>query len=119
MPFGLTNSPAAFQRFMNDVFSDLLDILVLIYLDDILVYLDNLDQHREHVRDILQQLQKNHLYARADKCFFHVDTVEYLRYILLPNGFTMAEDKVKVIQDWPEPKMCNPSSDSQISIDIL
>ena len=45
MPFGLTNSPAVFQRFMNDVFSDLLDILVLIYLDDILVYSDNLDQY--------------------------------------------------------------------------
>src|SRR3979490_1648899 len=104
MPFSLTNSPAVFQHFMNDVFSDLLDISVLIYLDDILVYSDNLDQHREHVRDVLQWLRKNHLYARTDKCFFHVDTVESLGYILSPNGLTMAEDKVKVIQDWLEPR---------------
>src|SRR3979490_2986168 len=104
MPFGLTTSPGAFQRVINDVFSDLLDISVLIYLDDILVYSDNLDQHREHVRDILQRLRKNHMYAHTDKCFFHVDTVEYLGYILSPNGLTMAEDKVKVIQDWPEPR---------------
>src|SRR3979490_2843698 len=104
MPFGLTTSPGAFQRVINDVFSDLLDISVLIYLDDILVYSDNLDQHREHVRDILQWLWKNHLYACADKCFFHIDTIEYLRYILSPNSLTMTEDKVKVIQDWPEPR---------------
>src|SRR3979490_384362 len=70
MPFGLTNSPTVFQHFMNDVFSALLAILVLIYLDDILVYSDNLDQHREHVRDVLQCLRKNHLYACTDKCFF-------------------------------------------------
>jgi len=104
MPFRLTNSPAAFQRMMNEIFSDLLDLSVLVYLDDILVYSDTLDEHRDHVREVLRQLQKNHLYAQADKCFFHVDTVKYLGYILSPNGLTMADDKVKVIQDWPEPR---------------
>ena len=67
-------------------------------------YSDNLDQHQGHVQDVLQWLRKNHLYAFMDKCFFHMDTVEYLRYILSLNSLTMAEDKVKVIQDWPEPR---------------
>ena len=49
MPFGLTNAPAAFQRFMNDIFSDMLDIHVIIYLDDILVYSDNPKEHKKHV----------------------------------------------------------------------
>ena len=103
MPFGLTNSLAAFQRMMNEIFLDLLDLSVLVYLDDILIYSDTLNEHRDHVREVLRRLRKNHLYACADKCFFHVDTVEYLGYILSPNGLTMADNKVKVIQDWPEP----------------
>ena len=53
MPFGLTNAPAAFQRFMNDIFSDMLDVCFLVYLDDILIYSDNMEQHREHVREVL------------------------------------------------------------------
>jgi hypothetical protein len=54
IPFGLTNAPSAFQRFMNDVFADLLDICVLVYLDDILIYSDNPEEHRAHVREVLR-----------------------------------------------------------------
>ena len=53
MPFGLTNAPAVFQRFMNDIFSDMLDVCVLVYLDDILIYSDNMEQHHEHVHEVL------------------------------------------------------------------
>ena len=53
MPFRLTNAPAAFQRFMNDIFSDLLDVLIIIYLDNILVYSDDPTQHKEHVHEVL------------------------------------------------------------------
>jgi Reverse transcriptase (RNA-dependent DNA polymerase) len=53
MPFGLTNAPAAFQRFMNDIFADLLDVCVLVYLDDILIYSDNKEQHQTQVREVL------------------------------------------------------------------
>ncbi|KAF7770963.1 hypothetical protein Agabi119p4_6937 [Agaricus bisporus var. burnettii] len=104
MPFGLTNAPAAFQRFMNDIFQDLLDVCATIYLDDILIYSDNPLQHRKHVREVLRRLREHGLYARADKCEFNSESVEYLGYILSPGGLTMSSDKVKTIQDWPEPR---------------
>ena len=104
MPFGLSNAPAAFQRFMNEVFADLLDVCVVVYLDDILIYSDNPDDHRAHVREVLRRLRKHHLYARADKCEFHAESVEYLGYILSREGLTMAESKIKAILDWPEPR---------------
>ena len=104
MPFGLTNAPAAFQRFMNDIFSDLLDVCVVIYLDDILIYSNNMSEHHRHVKKVLKCLYKAGLYAKADKCKFHSESVEYLGYILSPSGLTMSNDKIKIIQDWPEPK---------------
>ena len=104
MPFGLSNAPAAFQRFVNEVFADLLDVCVVVYLDDILIYSDNPDEHRAHVREVLRRLRKHHLYARADKCEFHAESVEYLGYILSREGLTMAESKIKAILDWPEPR---------------
>jgi len=104
MLFGLTNAPAAFQRFMNDIFSDLLDVCVMIYLDDILIYSNNMSEHYWHVKEVLKHLRKTGLYAKAEKCEFHSESVEYLGYILSPSGLTMSDDKVKIIQDWPEPK---------------
>src|SRR5882762_2720090 len=101
MPFGLTNSPAAFQRFMNDIFADMLDVCVIVYLDDILIYSDNIEQHREHVREVLRH---NGLFAGINKCTFHADSVEYLGYILSPTGLSMDPAKVQTIQDWPEPR---------------
>jgi len=56
MPFGLSNAPSAFQRFINDIFSDVLDIFVVIYLDDILIYSDNMDDHKKHVKEVLKRL---------------------------------------------------------------
>ena len=61
MPFGLTNAPAAFQRFMNDIFSDLLNVHAIIYLDDILIYSDNPTKHTKHVCEVLCHLQKHGL----------------------------------------------------------
>ena len=56
MPFRLTNALASFQRFMNDIFADLLDVCVIIYLDDILIYSDNLAEHKKHVQEVLKRL---------------------------------------------------------------
>jgi hypothetical protein len=103
MPFGLTNAPAAFQRFVNTIFADLLDVCVVVYLDDILTYSEDPESHEEHVREVLRRLRKHGLYANPKKCEFHTETTEYLGYILSPNRLSMSSDKIKAIQDWPEP----------------
>jgi Reverse transcriptase (RNA-dependent DNA polymerase) len=68
MPFGLTNGPVVFQCFMNDVFGDMLDVCVIVYINDILIYSNNLSQHREHIREVLQRLRLHSLYVKANKC---------------------------------------------------
>jgi len=104
MPFGLTNALMAFQRFMNDILSDLLDVCVMIYLDDILIYSNNMSEHHQHVKEVLKHLRKAGFYAKAEKCEFYSKSVEYLGYILSPSGLTMSDNKIKIIQDWLKPK---------------
>jgi len=89
---------------MNNIFFDLLDVYVVIYLDDILIYSNNMSEHHWHVKEILKHFHKAGLYAKAEKYKFHSKSVEYLGYILSPSGLIMSDDKVKIIQDWPEPK---------------
>src|SRR5258707_14093251 len=101
MPFGLSNTPAAFQRFINEVLGDLMDVCTVGYLDDILVYSDSLEDHQNHVQEVLQCLCKVGLYVNLKKCKFHTDTVEYLRFILSPKGLQVDLTKVSAIQDWP------------------
>src|SRR5882724_11978678 len=103
MPEGLTNAPAAFQRFMNDIFADMIDIIVIIYLDDILTYSDNISEHKLHVQEVLHRLHANGIFSCADKCKFHITSCKYLGYMLSPKGLTMAPYKVQIIQDWPIP----------------
>jgi len=104
MPFGLTNAPTAFQQFMNNIFSDLLDVCVVIYLDDILIYSNNMSKYHWHVKEVLKHLCKAGLYTKAEKCKFHSKLVEYPGYILSSSGLTISDDKIKIIQDWPESK---------------
>ena len=89
---------------MNDIFSDLLDVCVVIYLDDILIYSNNMSNQHRHVKEVLKHLCKAGLYAKVEKCEFHSESVEYLGYILSPSGLTMSDNKIKIIQDWLEPK---------------
>lgn len=104
MPFGLTNAPAAFQHFMNDILRDILDVYVIVYLDDILVYSKNKEEHESHVREVLRRLREHHLYLKISKCFLGVDTVPYLGMIISPQGISMDNEKVKAVQEWPQPK---------------
>jgi len=73
MPFGLSNTLFTFQHFMNDLFLDMLDVCVVIYLDNIPIYLENLDDHRKHVKEVLGQLKDNRLYVSLEKYEFHRD----------------------------------------------
>ena len=94
MPFRLTNTLATFQRFMNDILSNMVDVSVVIYLNDILIYSNNIENHHTHVQEVLHHLQKNGLYAGVPKCTFYTDTVKYLGYILFPTGLTMDPAKL-------------------------
>jgi len=105
MLFGLTNTPAAFQRFMNDIFSDLLDVCMVIYLDDILIYSDNIDEHREYVKEVLRRLRRYNLFTSEKKSFFHQDKVEFLGFIISPDSITMDLSKIQTILDWPVPSL--------------
>ena len=76
-PFGLTNAPATFMCLMNSVFSRYLDKCVLVFLDDILIYSKNEEEHEEHLRLTLQLLREHKLYAKLSKCDFNRDRIHY------------------------------------------
>ncbi|KAL0162053.1 hypothetical protein M9458_041449, partial [Cirrhinus mrigala] len=104
MPFGLVNSPSYFQAFVNDVFRDMLNRWVIVYMDDILVYSNSYAEHVQHVRSVLQRLVQHKLYAKEDKCQFHQQSIAFLGYIISPEGVAMDETKVRAIQNWPQPR---------------
>jgi len=104
MPFGLSNAPSTFQRFMNELFADLLDVYMIVYLDDILIYSENPTEHRKQVKEVLRQLKANGLVVSPSKCVFHKEQVEFLGFILSPRGICMDEEKVWIIRDWPPPR---------------
>ncbi|MBW0557784.1 hypothetical protein O181_097499 [Austropuccinia psidii MF-1] len=104
MPFGLTNCPASFQNLVNDIFQDLLDIYVVVYLDDIMVFSKSEEEHFTHVSTVLSRLRANNLFAMASKCLFHVSSIEYLGYIVSSEGLKMDQEKVQKILNWPLPR---------------
>lgn len=111
MPFGLTNAPASFQHLMNHNFHDMLDIFVIIYLDDILIYSPDLETHQSHVIQDLDHLCQTHLYAKASKCEFHQTSVEFLGFIVSDQGLSMDTKKVKFIMEWLTPRnLCDTQS---------
>jgi hypothetical protein len=102
MTFGLPNTPTSFQHFINDVLRPYLDIFVTAYLDDILIYSDNLDDHQEHVLKVLEALSEVGLHLKPKKCKFHEQEVKYLGFIISTSGTKMDPAKVATIQEWPE-----------------
>ncbi|MBW0558405.1 hypothetical protein O181_098120, partial [Austropuccinia psidii MF-1] len=82
MPFGLTNAPASFQNLVNDIFADFLDIFVVVYLDDIMVFSSSQEEHVKHVASVLQRLRDNDLFAKASKCVLHSSNTDESDYAL-------------------------------------
>jgi len=105
MFFGLTNSPATFQHMMDDIFIDLINgSLVIVYMDDILVFTDDLESHRKTVKEVLRRLRKHRLYLKLEKCQFEVDEVDFLGVIIGHGSVKMDPAKTEAIRKWPEPK---------------
>ena len=104
MPFGLCNAPATFQRMMNDVLREHLDEFVIVYLDDILIYSKDAEEHREHLKKVLELLRKHQLYAKTTKCEFGMPSTEFLGHIVSKDGISTDPKKIKAIQEWPVPR---------------
>jgi RNase H-like domain found in reverse transcriptase/Reverse transcriptase (RNA-dependent DNA polymerase)/Integrase zinc binding domain/Chromo (CHRromatin Organisation MOdifier) domain len=104
MPFGLCNAPGTFQHFANDKFRDFLDEFLVIYLDDLLIYSNTLEEHKRHVRLVLERLQEAGLYIKPQKCQFHVKKVSFLGFMISSDGIHMDPAKVEAILGWERPK---------------
>jgi hypothetical protein len=104
MFFGLTNSPATFQTMMNDIFrEEIAEGWVVIYMDDILVFSKDKNEHQEQVKRILKKLRQHQLSLKAKKCYFEKEEIEFLGLIISEKGIRMDPHKVKAITDWPTP----------------
>ncbi len=104
MPFGLSNAPATFQAYINHALVGLVDVTCVVYLDDILIYSENPDEHTKAVRQVLERLQQYCLFVNLDKCDFNTDKVEFLGFVISPDGVAMEESRVTAIQNWPIPE---------------
>ena len=104
MPFGLTNAPAAFMDLMNRMFHPYLDQFVIVFIDDILVYSKNADEHALHPRTVLQTLRDRKLYAKFFKCEFWQNKVVFLGHVVSEDGIFVDPRKIKAIVSWEQPK---------------
>ncbi len=89
---------------MNDIFREWLDDLMVVYIDDILIYSSSLEEHAEHLHNVFQRLRENKLYAKFEKCEFGVTEVNFLGHRIIQEGLMMDDHKVKAILDWEPPK---------------
>lgn len=101
MPFGLSNAPATFQAYINQALIGLVDVICVIYLDDILIFSENTGEHKDAVRQVLDRLRTHRLYANLKKCAFSTSEVEFLGFIVGPKGIRMDPSRVSTVVDWP------------------
>jgi len=105
LPMGLCNAPGTFMQLMNDTFRDMLDKSVLVFLDDILIFSNSVEEHAIHLRQVMERLRSASLYAKLSKCEFVRSEVEFLGHHIGANhGLSVMQDKVAAVRDWPQPQ---------------
>ena len=104
MSFRLTNAPAYFMYLMNKVLMEYLDKFVVVFIDDILVYSKDEEEHEEHLRLVLQKLRENQLYAKLSKCEFWLNEVFFLGHVITDGGIAVDPGKARDVLDWEPPQ---------------
>jgi len=105
MFFGMTNSPATFQTMMNDIFQDLIaEGIMVVYLDDILIFTRTEEEYAKTIRQVLQVLQEHKLFLRLEKCEFCKERIEYLKLVISENKVSMDPVKVAGVREWSTPE---------------
>jgi hypothetical protein len=105
MLFGLTNAPTYFMYLMNKVFMEYLDKIMVVFIDDILIFSKNEEEHDEHLHMVLQNLRENQLYAKLNKCEFWLKEVSFLGNIISEGGISINPSKVNDVLSWNTPQM--------------
>jgi hypothetical protein len=101
IPFGLTNAPTTFMCLMNNLFSQYLHKFLLIFIDDILVYSKNEEEHEENLNVVLKNLREPKLYSKFDKCDFYQRKIRYLGKVISEDGIVVDPENINVIMEWP------------------
>src|SRR5262249_35430370 len=100
MSFGLTNAPTTFMDLMNRVFKPFLDCFVIVFIDDILVYSRNIEEHAWHLRMVLQILRGYQLYAKYSKCKFWLESIAFLGHVICKDDIQVDPRKVEAVINW-------------------
>src|ERR1700737_2044491 len=100
MPFGLTNAPATFMHLMQQTLRRFLDDFVIVFIDDILIYSKTLEDHTQHLRQVLQVLQEKQLYAKLSKCDFFKHEIGFLGHVINEHGIKMKSPRAIFFTIW-------------------
>lgn len=101
MPFGLTNVHNTFMRLMNEILKQFLGKFVIVYLDDILIFINTREEHLWHIKEVLQRLREDKFLISIKKCSFMKTKLVYLVFFIFVEGLKMDTEKVKAIIEWP------------------